>query len=305
MEGGLSNRHNRYVVPASRSHRYGRAIDGVSTFSRPLVLPVRPPRTDPSTHHAHQPSIASPEPPQTPSQVLKPGPEKSKKSLLRHRSFKKITFIGLTACLAALSLYVSIDSLWTNHEAQATTPQEKNKGITAQPTRQADETPLSSDVLNTYSVEPSLPRIIRIESINVAARVLRMGVTMDNSLDTPKSAYDTGWYEGSAKPGEAGAILIDGHYTGDRGGQAIFHNIENLKPGALITIEKGNGTLVKYAVEKIQKLPVDQVPMAQLLAASSPHGQVLTLITCIGTYNPHTKTYDQRVIVQADILQEV
>lgn len=208
----------------------------------------------------------------------------------------KVVVGALAVCLVALSVYVSFDALWVNQQARAESQQTHNSGQGEAP--RIDETPLPPNVIDTYKVAPNLPRIIRIDSINVTARVLRLGVTADNSVDTPKNSNDAGWYEGSAKPGEAGAMIVNGHYSGLTQ-PGVFHKLEKLKAGALITIEKGDGTVLKFAVKKVEKMPANKVPMDQLLVSPDPKAQSLNLITCSGTFDAKNETYDQRVVVQA------
>jgi sortase (surface protein transpeptidase) len=251
------------------------------------------PLLQPTPVSAAPPTKLAPVPPSLPPHLKRPR--------RRRRAISKKTLaIGLVAGAVALSGYVSIDSWLTNRQVKAEhTQQSANNGGVSTPA--GDDTPVPPSVVDSYKVGPTLPRVIRIESIELAARILRVGVTPTDALDTPKNSNDTGWYEGSAKPGESGPMVIDGHYSGPT--QAgVFHGIEKLKPGARITVERGDGKVFTYAVKTVERMPADKVPMDQLLSPSSPKGQDLNLITCTGTYNAKTETYDKRVVVRATAL---
>lgn len=209
--------------------------------------------------------------------------------------------ISLSVALILFSSYVSIDALWINHQAKAAqvTQQQNAENSTSS---HIDETPLPPDSIKNYTVAPNLPRVIRIDTLGVEARVLRVGVTTDNAIDTPKNSNDAGWYDGSAKPGEAGAMIINAHYSGLTK-PGIFHGLEKLKSGAIISIEKGDGKILRYAVDKIEKLPAKEVQMDQLFVSRKPNVQSLNLITCSGNFDPKTQTYDQRVIVHASAVK--
>ena len=162
-----------------------------------------------------------------------------------------------------------------------------------------DESPLPGNAVANYKVAPELPRKITIPKIKVSARVRALGVSADNQLLAPKSIYDAGWYTSSAKPGvDAGAVLIDGHVHGPTR-PGIFVNLKKLVQGDLIEIERGDGKVVQYKVEKTQSLPTDTINMGELLTSVRPGKQGLNLITCGGKYDTKTGHYESRDMVFA------
>jgi len=154
------------------------------------------------------------------------------------------------------------------------------------------------DYKGTYKVAPSFPRLLTISSIGVSARVLQVGVDANNRLGTPKNIYDTAWYSASSKPGEMGAILIDGHYSGPNT-RGVFSKLGSLKPGDVITLERGDGTSFAYTVAKLETKPESEIDMAQLLVSVDTNVPGLNLITCGGDYNTHTATFNERTVVYA------
>lgn len=149
-----------------------------------------------------------------------------------------------------------------------------------------------------YKVAADLPRMLRIDSIKVDARVVRLGVKSNNQLKAPANIFDAGWYEGSAKPGEAGAVVIDGHVRGPTQ-PGVFSRLKELQPGQTIQIEKGNGSVVNYKVIKTQQYDSDKVDMAAAITPVEAGKNGLNIITCEGRYDKKTNQYQKRLVVFA------
>jgi len=240
--------------------------------------------------------------------------EKARKDLEKERrkkSFFKRLAVVLVAFVLLLSTgYVGVDTWLTNKRLQsqaAPVPQQAQTSETAPETTTAtfagdvDQTAPAVSALSTYKVADDVPRALYINGLNVAARVQPMGLNDDNSLQAPKNIYDAGWYTGSAKPGQPGAMLMDGHAseTGSRYG--LFGYLDKIKEGDVITIEKGDGTKLNYVVAHTQVSALEDVDMK---AASRPYGgaaQGLNIITCTGKWVQEKGTLDHRLIVYATL----
>jgi sortase A len=152
------------------------------------------------------------------------------------------------------------------------------------------------NAVSNYQVSPDMPRYLKIDKLSLFARIKRVGVDAQNAIEAPKNVYDAGWYDGSAKPGEPGAVFIDGHVSGPtRGG--IFVNLKKLKNGDSVKVEMGNGTKYTYRVVATERVPKDQVDMAKALRPYEQGKQGLNIMTCAGTYDKNSETYDFRYIV--------
>lgn len=174
-------------------------------------------------------------------------------------------------------------------------------GAMADPT--IDETPVTQLDIKEYTVPPAQPRYISIPALNIAnARVLSVGLTATNNLDTPKNISDTAWYEKSALPGSgAGAIVIDGHNGGiTRDG--IFVNLDKLKRGDSIIIERGDGKKFTYSVvenETVSLKEANETGMKKMLQPVQDDKESLSLITCAGNWVPRDKVFDKRILLRA------
>lgn len=185
-------------------------------------------------------------------------------------------------------------------------PSRMPEAFTSPEERQAaegrDEAERSEDVLGSYSVAADRPRLIVAQSIGLEARILPMGVNPDNSMQAPINVFDSGWYVGSAKPGDRGAMVINGHASGPTR-QGLFANIDMLEHGARITVERGDGEVFAYRVVHTEVAPVKDIDMRRLLRPYGDADSGLNLITCSGTWLEGQKTYDQRTMVYAELVK--
>ncbi len=238
---------------------------------------------------------------------LKPTSSRKEKRLRRHGHQLKLNRLFLDLIIGILLLaaaYMVYDTWRTNNEVKQSLTSSAQSKTTTQDVTVAvgdgkDVTPLPTNTLANYKVAADLPRAIYINKLKVAARLLPMGINKDNSLQAPNNIYDAGWYNGSSKPGQVGAMLIDGHASQTGTHYGLFGRLETLVDGDTITIEKGDGTKLNFAVAKVEIVPLNQVDMTQVLVPYDSHQQGLNLITCAGDWTKDGKTLDHRVIVYA------
>lgn len=210
-----------------------------------------------------------------------------------------IAMISMAVILFATGVIIALVSLKTNQNVKAqvkvlaknTSDSEggANGGLPAEG---------SKPDVNSYKVAAALPRVITIEKLGIKARTLSLSLDKDDILKAPSNIYDTGWYNGSAKPGEDGAMVIDGHVSGPTQ-KGVFYNIKNLKAGDVIKVERGDGKTYSYKVTSTATYDADKVDMAKVMTSSVLGKQGLNLITCGGHFNAQTNKFEQRVVVFA------
>jgi LPXTG-site transpeptidase (sortase) family protein len=149
---------------------------------------------------------------------------------------------------------------------------------------------------DSYTVAPDLPRYLFIPKISVKAMIKPMGVTSSNQIEAPRSAFDVGWYNQSAKPDHDGAMLIDGHVSGGPI-PGIFYNLKNLMIGDIFSLERGDGKKFAYHVIKTQVYNANDVDMKAALSPINPDKPGLNLITCTGKVIKGSNNYSERLIV--------
>lgn len=163
----------------------------------------------------------------------------------------------------------------------------------------SDETPVATSNLASYKVAADEPRILRIDSLGLAARIRPMGVNSIGAIQAPVNIYDSGWYTASSKPGGYGAMFIDGHASGATR-QGLFAYIDTLKEGNTVSVERGDGQVFTYKVVHVETVPKDSVDMNKVLQTYGDAKEGLNLMTCTGKWVTNQNTLDKRAIVYTE-----
>lgn len=155
------------------------------------------------------------------------------------------------------------------------------------------------DSLYNHRVEPDQPRYISIAALTVKAVVKSGGVNAENQIESPANIHETGWYNGSSKPGQEGAMLISGHVSSWET-SGVFYDLKLLQPGDKITIERGDGAKFTFSVVKSQTYDANDVDMGSVLLPISRGKPGLNLITCAGEVIAGTNNFSKRIVVFAE-----
>lgn len=217
----------------------------------------------------------------------------------RARTMMIVRYVAIVIVLGA-SAYLAWDTYNTNRGVQSSfeSPAQAMSIAGVNPAT-ADQTAVSNNDRQAYTVAADLPRIINIPAINVTARVRTVGVNSRGDIDTPKNLNDTAWYDGSSKPNQEGQVFIDGHTSFSRNIAAAFNDLNKVHDGDQIFIETGNGAKFRYRVTGVETVDANKVDMGKVLNTQDGAHKGLTLMTCTGTFNYRTQTADKRLIVYA------
>lgn len=217
----------------------------------------------------------------------------------RARTMMIVRYVAIAIVLGA-SAYLAWDTYNTNRGVQSSfeSPAQAMSIAGVNPAT-ADQTAVSNNDRQAYTVASDLPRIINIPAINVTARVRTVGVNSRGDIDTPKNLNDTAWYDGSSKPNQEGQVFIDGHTSFSRNIAAAFNDLNKVRDGDQIFIETGNGAKFRYRVTGVETVDANKVDMGKVLNTQDGAHKGLTLMTCTGTFNYRTQTADKRLIVYA------
>jgi sortase (surface protein transpeptidase) len=224
----------------------------------------------------------------------------------RKTSILQKMIYAFASLVVVFSGFVSVQSFITNNQAKeqiATLGEAVSRdeqGVSEGTGNEPSEEPISQSVVANYQVpNPEDPRFLRIPSLGVFSRIKNLGVTPEGAVDAPRNIYDTGWYNGSARPGSrVGSSLILGHVSGWTG-PGVFKKINELPAGGEFEIEKGTGEVIKYSVVRSEQIPLDQIDMSKVLSTEEAGKHDLKLMTCSGRYNSSTETFEDRFIVYA------
>jgi len=215
---------------------------------------------------------------------------------------------GLVATVILASTgYLSIDTFITNQRVKdvvATSNGASGGGAASAALfdEGQDETEVTEKAVTKYVVAADMPRMLTIEKLGIKSRILPMSVNADGSIQAPINIFDSGWYGGSAKPGEKGAAFIDAHASGPTR-QGLFAYLDTLVAGDTMSIERGDGTVLKYRVVHTETVPLEGLKMHNILQPYSGVSEGLNLMTCKGEWIEDQKTYDQRAVVYTERIE--
>jgi len=142
-----------------------------------------------------------------------------------------------------------------------------------------------------------IPRI----GVNAPVNVRILGG--DGNMGNPNGKDDAVWYDFSAFGGMGGFpgtpnsnALFSGHVDYHPNYTAVFWDLRQLVPGDEIDIYLLDGTLLRYVVQWSQWIDDTE----NFAAYAGQTGQeVLTIVTCTGTFDSATRNYSNRLVVRA------
>jgi sortase (surface protein transpeptidase) len=218
--------------------------------------------------------------------------------LIRRARKRTLHFLSWVIILSGIGLFIT-GAIITWRQSQQHDPPPSTKSR-QQISNSSPDSPPSTEKpkpseFDSYTVAPDHPRYLFIPTLSIKAMIKPIGLTKDNRIDVPKNAFDVGWYTPSAKPGQSGVLVIDGHVSGGAV-PGIFYNLNSLQIGDTTTLERGDGTQYIYRIVKKQEYSVNNVDMTAVLTPIS-NRPGLNLITCTGNVIKGTNNYDKRLVV--------
>lgn len=114
-----------------------------------------------------------------------------------------------------------------------------------------DEQKPTQQEIARYQSAVDAPRVLRIQKLGIAARVKRVGSSLNGEPIAPTNIFDIGWFSESSRPTEQGTVVLDGHEMGQTK-PGILHDITKLVPKDSIELERGDGVKLRYSVIRVQ-----------------------------------------------------
>jgi sortase (surface protein transpeptidase) len=149
---------------------------------------------------------------------------------------------------------------------------------------------------STSAAEAPAPAELAVPSIGVRSHLIDLGLEPDRTIEVPEDPDLAGWYTGGPKPGQAGPATIVGHVDSWTG-PGIFHRLDELRPGDEIAIRRTDGSVVRFAVDRVEQHPKDAFPTQEVYGDTE--GPELRLITCTGGFDRGEGSYLDNLIVFA------
>lgn len=146
-------------------------------------------------------------------------------------------------------------------------------------------------VVGTVPVEVYLP------ARAVTAPVVPVGTGPAGGMVIPEPASTVGWWApGPLVGGATGTALIAGHVDSRITGLGAFAVLREVGPGEPVEVRGADGRVLRYVVTARREYVKADLP-AELFASGGSPG--LVLITCGGTFDPATGSYEDNVVVHA------
>jgi LPXTG-site transpeptidase (sortase) family protein len=162
-----------------------------------------------------------------------------------------------------------------------------------------DSAPLGLPELTAAPRDTSVANIV-IPTLDVNAPVEAKGIDAYGVMESPDGPEDVVWYNFSAEPGLGGNAVFGGHVDYVDFGPAVFWGLRDLVQGDLIEVRLKSGTVYRYRVVASARVDADAGANDLGRVVGPTEQEVITLITCDGTFDPASQTYDQRLIVRAE-----
>jgi LPXTG-site transpeptidase (sortase) family protein len=142
-----------------------------------------------------------------------------------------------------------------------------------------------------------LPARIVVPKLGVDAPIVLLGVLPDGAMEAPSKPLDVAWYTFSAKPGQPGNVVMSGHVDFVNYGPAVFARLDEMRLGDEVAVELEDGAILKYLVESVDQYVEAEAPVQEIVGPTP--NEAITLITCSGSFDARSRTYDKRLVVRA------
>ena len=165
----------------------------------------------------------------------------------------------------------------------------------------ASQPPLVADGFRsarTYdAVAP--PARLRIPALRVDSPLDTLDRQPDGAVAVPGRPEVAGWFGGGPRPGQPGPAVILGHVD-SRTGPGVFAGLASVRRGALVRVDRADGTSATFRVRSVSRVPKDRFPTDLVYAPTLD--PTLRLVTCGGSFDRSRGSYWDNVIAYADLV---
>ena len=136
-----------------------------------------------------------------------------------------------------------------------------------------------------------------IPAIEVDAPISVKGVGADGVMEAPDGPWDISWYDFTARPGFGGNAVFSGHVDYIDVGPAVLWRLNELAQDDLVEVLLQDGTVYQYHLVAMENVDAENVDVGSIVGPTEQ--EIVTIITCAGTFNRSSGQYDQRLIIRA------
>ncbi|KZB86399.1 class F sortase [Amycolatopsis regifaucium] len=145
------------------------------------------------------------------------------------------------------------------------------------------------------------PTNVKIPKIGAESSLVTVAIGKDGKMSVPsaKNPMQAAWYRLSPVPGDVGPAILLGHVDGNKQ-PGIFYKLKDVNPGDEILVDRSDGKVLKFVVEKKDQVPKDQFPEDAVYGNTDK--PQLRVITCGGVFDKEEHSYKDNVIVYANLV---
>jgi LPXTG-site transpeptidase (sortase) family protein len=138
------------------------------------------------------------------------------------------------------------------------------------------------------------PIRIALPAIGVRAPVVPVGVARAGLMEVPERGQ-AAWYRFGSGPGSPGSTVIAGHVD-LAGAEGVFRRLAEVEPGDRVAVTTADGDDRGYRVVARRRYDKERLPG---WIWSRRGRELLTLVTCGGSYDEGTRSYEANTVVFA------
>ncbi len=140
----------------------------------------------------------------------------------------------------------------------------------------------------------SVPMRLSVPNLGINIAVGRLGLDANGQVMVPATAHTVGWYVHGPTPGQIGSAVILGHVDSYLG-PGVFFYLRNLVAGDPIQVTLADGSVVSFRVSRVEQYSKSAFP--DRLVYGSHGTRSLQLVTCGGTFDHATGSYESNIVV--------
>ena len=206
----------------------------------------------------------------------------------RHRGTRTWWFVAGAALIVGVALFV------------AATPTSDPKMVVLAPA--TTTTPQQPTAVRGLVIPWSRPVHLSIAALGINIAVGTLGIQANHQVQVPKNAHVVDWFRDGPPPGQIGSAVFLGHVDSFRGPGTFFY-LKELKPGNVVTTVLADDTVEHFVVVKVVQYSKANFP--DRLVYGSHGTRSLQLVTCGGTFDHATGSYESNVVVFTRLVSAV
>nr|WP_242613522.1 class F sortase [Herbihabitans rhizosphaerae] len=146
----------------------------------------------------------------------------------------------------------------------------------------------------------SEPVSVEIAKIGARSSLVPLGLNKDKTVQVPpvEQPMQAGWYTAAPTPGERGPAIILGHVDGNKQ-PGIFFRLREMAPGDEVVVARQDGNTARFRVTRVDQVAKAEFPTQAVYGDTA--GAELRLITCGGVFDRSARSYQDNIIVYAQL----